>query len=319
MASATFALTLGGIFSMNTNILLESGTNELELLEFQVGDSNFGINISKVVEIMMDQDVTPVPNAPEEIEGVFIPRDKLISVIDLHKVVHVPHASSGKEIFIICEFNRMNVAFHVTSVKGIQRISWSDISDPPAVANGNGSDAIGLATGVAKIDDRIIIIMDFEKIVSTLNRDAGLDLNGLDQIDKASVITGSKRLVVADDSKFLNKMITDSLGKMGFHNIVSFTNGQDAWDYIQTFKDKDDDITSHIACVISDIEMPKMDGHRLTKLIKDDKVLRRIPVVLFSSLINEQMIAKGKSVGADGQFSKPQIKELISFLVNILS
>ncbi len=319
MASATFALTLGGIFSMNTNILLESGTNELELLEFQVGDSNFGINISKVVEIMMDQDVTPVPNAPEEIEGVFIPRDKLISVIDLHKVVHVPHASSGKEIFIICEFNRMNVAFHVTSVKGIQRISWSDISDPPAVANGNGSDAIGLATGVAKIDDRIIIIMDFEKIVSTLNRDAGLDLNGLDQIDKASVITGSKRLVVADDSKFLNKMITDSLGKMGFHNIVSFTNGQDAWDYIQTFRDKNDDITSHIACVISDIEMPKMDGHRLTKLIKDDKVLRRIPVVLFSSLINEQMIAKGKSVGADGQFSKPQIKELISFLVNILS
>jgi len=304
---------------MNTNILLESGTNELELLEFQVGDNNFGINISKVVEIMMDQEVTPVPNAPEEIEGVFIPRDKLISVIDLHKVVHVPHASSGKEIFIICEFNRMSVAFHVTSVKGIQRISWSDISDPPSVANGNGSDAIGLATGVAKINDRIIIIMDFEKIVSSLNRDAGLDLNGLDQIDKASAITGNKRLVVADDSKFLNKMITDSLSKMGFHNIVSFTNGQDAWEYIQEFRDKDDDITSHIACVISDIEMPKMDGHRLTKLIKDDRVLRQIPVVLFSSLINEQMIAKGKSVGADGQFSKPQIKELISFLVKTLS
>lgn len=304
---------------MNTNILLESGTNELELLEFQVGDNNFGINISKVVEIMMDQEVTPVPNAPDEIEGVFIPRDKLISVIDLHKVIHVPHASTGKEIFIICEFNRMNVAFHVTSVKGIQRISWSDISDPPAVANGNGSDAIGLATGVAKIDDRIIIIMDFEKIVSTLNRDAGLDLHGLEQIDKASEIVGSKRLVVADDSKFLNKMITDSLGKMGFHNVVSFSNGQDAWEYIQAFKDKGDDITSHIACVISDIEMPKMDGHRLTKLIKDDKVLRKIPVLLFSSLINEQMIAKGKSVGADGQFSKPQMKELISSLVDILS
>ncbi len=304
---------------MNTNILLESGTNELELLEFQVGDNNFGINISKVVEIMMDQEVTPVPNAPDEIEGVFIPRDKLISVIDLHKVVHVPHVESGKEIFIICEFNRMHVAFHVTKVKGIQRISWADISDPPAVANGNGNDAIGLATGVAKIDDRIIIIMDFEKIVSTLNRDAGLDLHGLEQLDKASSITGSKRLVVADDSKFLNKMITDSLGKMGFHNIVSFSNGQDAWEYVSSFRDKGDDLTSHIACIISDIEMPKMDGHRLTKLIKDDKILKKIPVVLFSSLINEQMIAKGNSVGADGQFSKPQIKELISFLVKTLS
>ncbi len=304
---------------MNTNILLESGTNELELLEFQVGDNNFGINISKVVEIMINEDVTPVPNSPEEIEGVFIPRDKLISVIDLHKVVHVPHTSSGKEIFIICEFNRMHVAFHVTSVKGIQRISWADIADPPAVTSGSSDEAIGLATGVAKINDRIIIIMDFEKIVSTLNRDAGLDINGLEKIDRPTVMTGNKHIVVADDSKFLNKMITDSLSKVGFHNIMSFSNGQDAWEYVQSFKDKDDDITSHIACIISDIEMPKMDGHRLTKLIKDDKTLSQIPVLLFSSLINEQMIAKGKSVGADGQFAKPQIKELISYLIKVLS
>ncbi len=304
---------------MNTNILLESGTNELELLEFQVGDSNFGINISKVVEIMINQEVTPVPNSPEEVEGVFIPRDKLISVIDLHKVINTPHKNTGKEIFIICEFNRMHVAFHVTKVKGIQRISWSDISDPPSVTNGNGSDGIGLATGVAKINDRIIIIMDFEKIVSTLNRDAGLDVNGLDRLSRPSATVGNKHIVVADDSKFLNKMITDSLSSIGFHNIISFSNGQDAWDYVQSYRDKGDNINDYIACIISDIEMPKMDGHRLTKLIKDDKIFRKIPVLLFSSLINDQMIAKGKSVGADGQFSKPQIKELISFLTQILS
>ncbi len=304
---------------MNTNILLESGTNELELLEFQVGDSNFGINISKVVEIMINQEVTPVPNSPDEVEGVFIPRDKLISVIDLHKVINTPHKKTGKEIFIICEFNRMHVAFHVSKVKGIQRISWSDISDPPSVANGNGTDAIGLATGVAKINDRIIIIMDFEKIVSTLNRDAGLDVNGLDRLKRPSAAVGNKHIVVADDSKFLNKMITDSLSSIGFHNIISFSNGQDAWDYVQSYRDKGDNINDYIACVISDIEMPKMDGHRLTKLIKDDKIFRKIPVLLFSSLINDQMIAKGKSVGADGQFSKPQIKELISYLTQILS
>ena len=307
---------------MNTNILLESGTNELELLEFQVGDNNFGINISKVVEIMINQDVTPVPNAPEEVEGVFIPRDKLISVIDLHKVINVPHENSSKEIFIICEFNRMNVAFHVTRVKGIQRISWSDISDPPTVANGGsgiGADAAGLSTGVAKIDDRIIIILDFEKIVSALNRDAGLDIHGLEHAIRPSMAVGNKRIVIADDSKFLNKMINESLNKIGFHNIVSFSNGQDAWEYVSSFRDSGDDITNHIACVISDIEMPKMDGHRLTKLIKDDNVLSKIPVLLFSSLINDQMIAKGKTVGADGQFSKPQITELINYLTAILS
>lgn len=304
---------------MNTNILLESGTNELELLEFQVGNGNYGINISKVVEILINQDVTPVPNAPDEVEGVFIPRDKLISVIDLHKVVRVPHTKSEKEMFIICEFNRMNVAFHVTNVKGIQRISWSDISDPPAVSSGDNSGAAGLSTGVAKIAGKIIIILDFEKIVSMLNKDAGLDTHGLEKLTKPGEDIGNKRIVVADDSKFLNKMITDSLAGIGFHNIVSFSNGQDAWNYVSSFRDKEDNITSHISCVISDIEMPKMDGHRLTKLIKDDHVLRKIPVLLFSSLINEQMIEKGKSVGADGQFSKPQIKDLIAHLTEILS
>lgn len=304
---------------MDTNILLESGTNELELLEFEVGNSCYGINISKVVEIMINQEVTPVPNAPEEVEGVFIPRDKLISVVDLHKVLNTQCTKTDKDIFIICEFNQMQVAFHVSKVKGIQRISWSDISDPPSIANGSNSEAAGLSTGVAKVNGRIIIILDFEKIVSKLNRSAGLDTTGIDRLTRPDAVVGNKRIVVADDSKFLNKMITDSLEHIGFYNIQSFSNGQDAWDYIQSYRDSGDKITDDIAAVISDIEMPKMDGHRLTKLIKDDAVLKNIPVILFSSLINEQMIAKGKSVGADAQFSKPQIKDLINYLVNLLS
>ena len=304
---------------MDTNILLESGTNELELLEFEVGDSSFGINISKVIEIMINQEVTPVPNSPEEVEGVFIPRDKLISVIDLHKVVKKPNVNQGKDIFIICEFNQMQVAFHVSRVKGIQRISWSDISDPPSITNGSTDGAAGLSTGVAKIDGRIIIILDFEKIVSKLNKDAGLNTTGLDKLKRPDRIISQKKLVVADDSRFLNKMITDSLERIGFTNIESFSNGQDAYDYVNSFRSRGNDITSDIACIISDIEMPKMDGHRLTKLIKDDAVLKNIPVILFSSLINDQMILKGKSVGADAQFSKPQITELISYLIDLLS
>jgi two-component system chemotaxis response regulator CheV len=268
---------------------------------------------------MIDEEVTPVPNAPEELEGVFIPRDKLISVIDLHRVVRAPNTSDGKNIFIICEFNKMTVAFHVTKVKGIQRISWSDIADPPEIA-GNGADvAMGLSTGIAKIKERIIIIMDFEKIVSKLNRDAGLDMRGIDKIKHLDSATGRKRLVVADDSKFLNKLITDSLAKIGFTNIEAFSNGLDAYEFVNGFRDAGGVITDYVACVISDIEMPQMDGHRLTKLIKDDKILRDIPVLLFSSLINEQMVAKCKSVGADGQFSKPQINELIQTLIEIVS
>lgn len=303
---------------MDTKILLESGTNELELLEFTVGDNSYGINIAKVSEIMTDQEITPVPNGPEEVEGVFLPRDTLISVIDLHKVLHVPQQKSKKTIFIVCQFNQMVVAFHVTGVKGFQRISWTDITEPPAVSGGDGA---GISTGVAKINDKIIMILDFEKIVSKLNKSSGLDITGLNQVEKASITAGNKRIIVADDSPFLNKMITSTLADTGFNNIVSFQNGADAWDYVQSFKSKctPDDICDNIACVISDIEMPKMDGHRLTKLIKDDPLLKKVPVILFSSLIDAQMIQKCKAVGADAQFSKPQITELIKTLLRLIS
>lgn len=305
---------------MDHNILLESGTNELQLLEFTVGENSYGINIAKVSEVLTDQVITPVPNGPEEVEGVFIPRDKLISVIDLHKVLHIPPDTNAKKnIFIVCQFNQMVVAFHVTSVKGFLRISWNDITEPPAISN--GSEGAGISTGVAKIGEKIIMILDFEKIVSDLNRSSGIDVTGLDRVEKASITVGNKRIIVADDSPFLNKMITSTLADTGFKNVISFQNGEDAWDYVKTFKERStgENITEQIACVISDIEMPKMDGHRLTKLIKDDPVLKHIPVILFSSLIDEQMIVKCKQVGADAQFSKPQITELIKTLLRFIS
>ena len=306
---------------MDTNILLESGTNELELLEFIVGQNSYGINIAKVSEIMIDREVTPMPNSPEEIEGVFIPRDKLISVLDLHKVLKVENPQKGKNIIIVCQFNKMHVAFHVTAVCGRQRVSWNDINDPRAVTGNSDSTAAGMATGVAKINGKIIIILDFEKIVSNLNRSTGLDTTGIDRISRPEQIITDKRIIVADDSQFLNKMIVTTLGNMGCHNVVSFQNGSDAWDYIKTFRGKSSEekpITDYIGCIISDIEMPKMDGHHLTKLIKSDDELKRIPVILFSSLIDEQMKRKGESVGADAQFSKPQIKDLIEALIMLL-
>jgi two-component system chemotaxis response regulator CheV len=264
---------------------------------------------------MINMEVTPVPNSPEEVEGVFIPRDKLISVIDLHKVIKT-EKQDDNDIFVICEFNKMTVAFRVGRVDGIQRIKWSDISDPPMGTT--QSEGAGISTGVVKIDGKIIIIMDFEKIVSRLNLTSGFDDKGIEDIHMTAAI-GKKRLVIADDSSFLNKMINDSLTKVGFTNIVSFTNGQDAWDYVSSFKGIPGNITDNIACVISDIEMPKMDGHALTRRIKEDKELSAIPVLLFSSLINEQMILKCKAVGADGQFSKPQIKELIDLSIKLIS
>lgn len=293
---------------MENNILLESGTNELEVLEFMVGNQSFGINIAKVNEIMNYQPMIPVPDSPPEFEGVFTPRDKVISVIDLHKVLNKESADSSHDLLIICNFNQMDVGFHVSSVKGIQRISWEDIEKPPRIS-GDGMNNI--ATGIAKLSDRIILILDFEKIVSDINRSAVIDTSGATEVDASKA---NKHIVIAEDSPFLNTLIQNTLGDAGYRNIVSFENGKDAWDYISGHKNLDGDILEHISCLISDIEMPQMDGHNLTKRIKDDEVLRRIPVYLFSSLINEQMRVKGDSVGADAQFSKPQIGALINHI-----
>ena len=300
---------------METNILLESGTNELELLEFFVGEKDYGINIAKVNEIMTYREVTPLPSAPDEIEGLFMPRDKIITVVDLHRVLGIERPTENEGLLIVCEFNGLDIAFHVTNVKGIQRISWSNIEKPPTVANNS---QMGIATGIAKIEGRIIVILDFEKIISDLNCSASLDMSGMDKIEANHDTQYDARIVIAEDSPFLNKLVVNAITEAGFHNIASFSNGLEAWNYISTFA-QSEDVLKNVALVVSDIEMPQMDGHRLTKLIKSDANLSKIPVFLFSSLIDETMKRKGISVGADEQFSKPQIAGLIQSMVRRLT
>ena len=287
---------------------MESGTNELEVLEFMVGTQSFGINIAKVIEIMNYQPMVPVPDSHPAFEGVFTPRDKVISVINLHTILHKESPDPEHDLLIICHFNGKDVGFHVSSVKGIQRISWEDIEKPPAMA---GDGTHNIATGIAKFKDRIVLILDFEKIVSDMDPSAAFDTSGVVPTDGDK---SSKHIVIAEDSPFLNTLIVNTLHNAGYQNVVHFDNGKDAWDYVSAHKELGGNILNEISCVISDIEMPKMDGHHLTKQIKDDPVLKSIPVYLFSSLINDQMRIKGESVGADGQFSKPQIGQLIQYL-----
>lgn len=301
-----------------SEILLESGTNEVEILEFEVGNSVYGINIAKVIEITTAQSVTQIPSSGDEVEGVFVSRGVVVPVINLYEVTHEQPTEKERAMFIVCNFNKMTVAFHVGNVRGIQRISWDDIKTPPAIANSGNHRSAGLLTGITEIEEHLIMILDFEKIVTEINSSTGLDVENIESLATSASTLADKHLVVADDSAFLNKMIVDALTKTGFTNIKSFPDGEAAWEYIQSQRDGDGEITDRIACVVSDIEMPKMDGHHLTKRIKSDAVLKKIPVFLFSSLINEQMILKGKSVGADGQFSKPEISDLIDALLKLL-
>lgn len=289
---------------MDTKILLENGTNELEVLEFTLEGNSYGINVAKIKEIITYQPVTPVPNAHPSIEGIFMPRDTMITAIDLKNCLQLGKATPGG-LFIVTNFNKLDIAFHVDSVVGINRVSWNDIIKPNATVN---SVDAGVATGVIKIGEKLIIILDFEKIVADINPETGLKMTEIDALGERG--RSNVPILIAEDSPLLNKLIVDSLHKAGYVNLIHTENGQQAYDVIQQCKEEGT-LKDHVQCVITDIEMPVMDGHRLTKLIKSDDETKDIPVVIFSSLVNEEMMRKGESLGADAQLSKPEIGNLV--------
>lgn len=295
-------------------ILLESGTNEIEVMKFTVMGEFYGINVAKVQEIIMSEKVKPMPHATPAVEGIFKPRDELITVINLAKYLTGNDRENGpRDLFIVTNFNKMTVAFRVDSIEGISRISWKDIQKPDkTIANGDDS----VATGIAQCGKELVIILDFEKIVAEIAPETTIQVTDVDKMGDRPICNSP--IVIAEDSILLSKMIDDSLERAGFTNIKNFSNGQEAWDYLSQIHN-DSDLYDKVNLVITDIEMPEMDGHRLTKLIKDDEHLKKIPVIIFSSLINEQMRQKGKELGADEQLSKPEIGHLITVMDELLA
>lgn len=296
---------------MDTNILLESGTNELEVLEFTLGDNHYGINVAKIREILQYMPVTPVPNTHPSVEGIFMPRDTMITVINLKNCLNLPQTDE-KGLFIITNFNKLNVAFHVDQVIGIHRVSWENIIKPDETLTGEQGST---ATGVIKMDDRLIVILDFEAIVASISPQTGLRVNDIDEMEARD--RSDATILIAEDSALLSKLITECLKKSGYTNLIVEENGQEAWDVIKDMQAKGD-ITKHLDCIITDIEMPLMDGHRLTKLVKSDAELRDIPVIIFSSLVNEEMRKKGEQLGADAQLTKPEIGKLVEAIDKLI-
>ncbi len=292
---------------MDTNILLENGTNELEVLEFIVDGNSYGINVAKIREIISYQQVTPVPNSHPSIEGIFMPRDVMITAIDLRNCLQRGQ-SEAKGLFIITNFNKLDIAFHVDQVIGIHRVSWTEIIKPGTTVS-NTED--GISTGIIKINGKLIIILDFEKIVTDISPETGLKVTDIDELGVRT--RNDVPILIAEDSPLLNKLIVDSLKKAGYENLIHTENGQEAWDVITQCK-QDGTLAQHVRCLITDIEMPLMDGHRLTRLVKEDSQTKDIPVVIFSSLVNEEMKRKGEALGADAQLSKPEIGNLVRII-----
>ena len=290
---------------MDTNILLESGTNELEVLEFTLGNNHYGINVAKIREILTYQPVTPVPNSHPSVEGIFMPRDTMITVVNLKRCLGMPESAQGEGLFIITNFNKLNIAFHVDTVVGIHRVSWEAIIKPDSTINTEQNSA---STGVIKMDNKLIIILDFEKIVTDISPETGLKVSDMDHMTNRERCDSP--ILIAEDSPLLSRLITDCLKKAGYTNLIVTMNGQEAWDKLTQYE-KEGNVREKVHCIITDIEMPLMDGHRLTKLVKTNDVMKKIPVIIFSSLVNEEMRLKGARLGADAQLTKPEIGNLV--------
>lgn len=294
-------------------ILLESGTNELEIILFKVGHGTFGINVLKVREIINPLPITETPNEHEHIEGVIRLREEVMPVVDLAKVLNYPASETPEEDkFIIAELNKLKVAFHVHSVSKIERISWEQIEKASDLQGENG-----YTIGIVKLDDGMPLLLDFEKIIVDIRPELGItkkDVKGMKRHERLS-----KKIIIAEDSPMLRMLLEETLTEAGYEKLRFFENGQTAWHYLETLAQKGkEEVRNEIDLIITDIEMPQMDGHHLTKRIKSHPELQHIPVVIFSSLITNDLFHKGESVGANDQISKPEIVNLVQSLDRFL-
>ncbi|MGC5324368.1 chemotaxis protein [Brevibacillus sp. SYSU BS000544] len=284
-------------------ILLESGTNELEIVEFTIGNEHYGINVIKVREIIALMPPTKLPNSHPSLSGVIHLRGEILPVINLAKVLgYPPREPQAEDRYIITEMNQLKVAFHVHAVSRIHRISWTDIEKPTDLAQGEK----GGLVGVIKFPDKMVLLLDFEKIVVDMNPASGIHKGQLKDLGPRQRST--KKIMIAEDSAILRKLLEETLSEAGYSNLYFCRDGKEAWDALEANQDR---IKDFVQLMITDIEMPQMDGLHLTKRVKDHPKLRDMPVVIFSSLISDELRHKGEQVGANAQLSKPDIVNLI--------
>ncbi|KMY29325.1 chemotaxis protein CheV [Lysinibacillus xylanilyticus] len=287
-------------------ILLESGTNELEIVEFEVANNKFGINVIKVKEIIQPIPVTFIPHAHPHVEGIIQLRGEVLPVVDMLRVLGIQNAErSPQQKYIVAEFNKQRVVFHVDNVTQIHRISWNQIEKPSDMYQGGTSQVIG----VIKQNEQMILLLDFERIMVDINPDSGISVESVKKLGKRD--RSEKRILIAEDSPLLRKLLFDTMKEAGYENVEFFENGRDAYEYLETIIKGGSEVAEHIQLVVTDIEMPQMDGHHLTRKIKEHPDLQKLPVIIFSSLITDDLRHKGDQVGAEDQISKPEIAELI--------
>jgi len=314
------------------NILLESGTNEVEVLEFVLGGQSFGVNVLKIqaIEQYDPKRVTRIHLAHPSVIGTLRFREHCLTMIDLGReigadepaddsgvVAEKPASGEGTaaKLVLVMEFNQLMTAFLVHGVNRIHRISWESINPMSPFLSSSDSKF----TGSLQIEGREILLVDMEKIVTEI-LPRGQFQYSVEQVtdEELSRQRASRTILLAEDSAVLRKHVADELRRGGYTSLRTFANGRECYDELTRLTAEADAagraVSDSVAALISDIEMPAMDGLALCRWVKQTRQTQDLPVIMFSSLINDQIVGKCQAVGADAYISKPQFVELVSLL-----
>lgn len=303
--------------SYQGGILLDAGTNELEVVEFQLniptstGQSKlgyFGINVAKVKEIVMVPEILTIPMTHPAVAGAINLRGQVITLINLAQWLGLPSSVTKKSRVIVTEFNGVVNGFIVDAITRIHRLSWEQVVPPPSDISLSLGDCL---TSVVKIDDRILLMLDFEAIIADIN--PSIRLKGEAAAAASSHARDSKTVWVVEDSSAIRRIIVGTLSDAGYQ-VQSAENGEVAW----TMLEQASAAGTLPDLLISDIEMPKMDGLHLLSRIKSDDRLSALPVIMFSSLGSDSNRDKAVKLGALDLIRKPDLPELVGMVDRIL-
>ena len=313
----------------NKGILLESGTNELELIELYIDETDgyrgyYGVNVAKVLEIIsLPPGISKPPHKSSFVAGVFNHRGKVITLVDLALWLKKDRQQGGSPIVIITEFNKLTSGFLVSGITRIHRSSWTDIR-PVDPFMQKYCDAI---TGLIHIEDRTVLMLDLERAIGEIDPELAVSSpnSATDAGTTPETESGLQhplRVLHADDSGMIRRTTKHILEETHEFAVTSKVDGLEAWEYLLGIKGEavkqNRPITDFLDLVLSDIEMPQMDGYHFCQRVKNDPVLKSLPFILFSSLITDKLRHKGDAVGADAQLSKPNAEELVRNLKEIM-
>ncbi|ELB7530131.1 chemotaxis protein [Vibrio vulnificus] len=314
----------------SSTILTESGTNELEIIEFHLekvlpnGETKtcyYGINVAKVREVIQVPETTDYPNAQPHMIGVFSSRDVLTPLVDLAGWLGVPTRPAVERKFVIVtDFNKMTNGFLIDSISRIHRISWNDVESPSQFLEAGEQDCV---VAVVRKDGNLIMILDFEKIIADINPELSMEKydvkadRSVDLNQRMVTKRNAKTIMVVDDSAFIRSLIQETLTSAGY-NIIACKDGGEAHDklmnLIEVAREENLPLSELIDAVVTDVEMPRMDGMHLVKRLRDSDAYKTLPIVMFSSLMSEDNRAKALALGANDTITKPEIGRMVSLM-----